>query len=263
VFISVGGWSYSQGTQWEHFNATNVVNLALDLGASGVDIDWESSGSACTKSPGTVTCTKDAEIIGIINSLHTARQGLQISIAGWSTGAYYVIGSPFEEGKVQWGSPFGGTMYQVVKQQGSKISFINLMSYDGGEYYDPREGYESYRAIYSGPINMGIEIAPEGAGGAVLELMAPAGTVYDAEMLTGQNNIASQYYNVQTEVSYMKNRALSGDGMMIWQIWKERVHAPATAGAASVNQAGQYICQNLPLAGTCSQAVPNLPKLTP
>ena len=127
---------------------------------------------------------------------------LGISVAGWSTGAYYVKGSHFEEGKVQWGSHFGGVMYTVVKTRGSKLSHINLMSYDGGDYYDPREGYESYRAIYSGPINMGMEIAPEGAGGAVLKIPAN-GVQYDADMMNGTNNIATPYYNVETLVNYV------------------------------------------------------------
>lgn len=266
VWISVGGWSYSQGDQWSHFNAPRIVALAQDLGASGVDIDWESSTSICNKqADASFSCTKDGEVAGIINSLYSEIQarnaGLGISIAGWSTGAYYVKGTAFEEGKVQWGSPFGGTMYNLVKNQGSKISFINLMSYDAGDYFDPRECYESYRAIYNGPLNMGMEIAPEGAGGAVLEVNAPAGTVYDAEMMNGQNNMAVQYYNVETMVKYIKNKGRSNDGFMMWQLWKQRVHQPAPAGAATENSAGQYVCQNLPLTGNCSQTIPSLPKL--
>lgn len=265
VWISVGGWSYSQGDQWSHFNAPRVVALAQDLGASGVDIDWESSTSICNKQvESSFSCTKDGEVAGIINTLYNEIQarnaGLGISIAGWSTGAYYVKGTAFEEGKVQWGSPFGGTMYNLVKNHGSKLSFINLMSYDAGDYFDARESYESYRAIYNGPLNMGMEIAPEGAGGAVLEVNAPAGTVYDAEMMNGQNNMAVQYYNVETMVKYIKNKGRSNDGFMMWQLWKQRVHQPAPAGAATENSAGQYVCQNLPLAGTCSQTIPVLPK---
>ncbi|UXY13690.1 glycosyl hydrolase family 18 protein [Chitiniphilus purpureus] len=267
VFLSVGGWSYSQGSQWSRFNAPHVVDLALDLGATGVDIDWESSGSNCNKGDAaTFSCSKDGEIAGIITSLHNEIRsrgaGLKISIAGWSTGAYYVKGTPFEEGKVQWGSPFGGTMYRVVKDHGSKIDFINLMSYDGGEYYDPREGYESYKAIYNGPINMGMEIAPEGSGGAVLKL-SDGGVAYDAELLTGANNSAVAYYNVPTLVKYVKNKGRNYDGFMIWQIWKQRVHQPAPSGAATENSAGQYVCQNLPLAGNCSDVIPVLPKLAP
>ncbi|GLS03175.1 hypothetical protein GCM10007860_03180 [Chitiniphilus shinanonensis] len=265
VFISVGGWSYSQGSQWSQFNAPHIVDLALDLGAAGVDIDWESSGSSCNKGDAaTFSCSKDSEIANIISSLYneiqTRNAGLKISIAGWSTGAYYVKGTPFEEGKVQWGSPFGGTMYSVVKNHGNKIDFINLMSYDGGEYYDPREGYEAYKAIYSKPINMGMEIAPEGSGGAVLKLN-DGGVQYDADMLTGLNNIATPYYNVQTLVKYIKNKGRSFDGFMIWQIWKQRVHQPAPAGAATENSAGQFVCQNLPLTGNCSDVIPVLPKL--
>jgi chitinase len=265
VWVSIGGWAYSQGSSWSDFNATRVVDLALDLGASGIDVDWEAEGASCNKQTAdTFGCTTDSEIIGIITSLyneiHSRGANLGISVAGWSTGAYYVKGSPFEEGKVQWGSPFGGVMYRVVKDHGDKIDHINLMSYDGGEYYDPREGYESYRAIYNGPINMGMEIAPEGAGGAVLKLKAEPGTVYDAEMLTGQNNMATKYYNVETMVNYIKNNGRPYDGFMIWQIWKERVNAPAPQGAATVNSASQYVCQNLPLSGDASQTVPNLPK---
>lgn len=266
VWISVGGWSYSQGDQWSHFNAPRVVALAQDLGASGVDIDWESSTSICNKADSaSFSCTKDAEVGNIISTLHSEIQarnaGLGISIAGWSTGAYYVKGSAFEEGKVQWGSPFGGTLYNLVKNHGNKLTFINLMSYDAGDYYDAREGYESYRAIYNGPINMGMEIAPEGAGGAVLEVSAPSGTVYDADMMNGQNNMAVQYYNVETMVKYIKNKGRSNDGFMMWQLWKQRVHMAAPAGAATENSAGQYVCRNLPLAGDCNQTIPSIPKL--
>ncbi len=265
VWVSIGGWAYSQGSSWSGFNAARVVDLALDLGASGIDVDWEAEGATCNKQTAdTFGCTTDNQIISIItnlyNEIRSRGANLGISVAGWSTGAYYVKGSPFEEGKVQWGSPFGGVMYRVVKDHGNKINHINLMSYDGGEYYDPREGYESYRAIYNGPINMGMEIAPEGAGGAVLKLNAEPGTVYDAEMLTGQNNMATRYYNVETLVNYIKNKGRPNDGFMIWQIWKERVHMPAPAGAATVNSAGQYVCRNLPLSGDASQAIPNLPK---
>jgi len=264
VWISVGGWSYSQGDQWSRFNAPRVVALAQDLGASGVDIDWESSSSACNKlDDANFSCSKDAEIESIITSLYNEIQarnaGLGISIAGWSTGAYYVKGTAFEEGKVQWGSPFGGTLYNLVKRHGSKLTYINLMSYDAGDYYDPREGYLSYRAIYNGPINMGMEIAPEGAGGSVLKINAPAGTVYDADILTGQNNMASQYYNVETYVKYIKNKGRANDGFMLWQLWKQRVNAVAPAGAATENSAGQYVCANLPLAGDCNQTIPTLP----
>jgi chitinase len=264
VWVSIGGWAYSQGSEWANFNAARVVDLAQDLGASGVDVDWEANGSSCNKQDAaSFSCNTDGQIVGIINSLHSEirTRGAQmgISVAGWSTGAYYVRGTPFEEGKVQWGSPFGGVMYTVVKTQASKLSHVNLMSYDGGEYYDPREGYESYRAIFPGPINVGMEIAPEGAGGAMLKIPAN-GVAYDADMLTGQNNMATPYYNVETLVNYVRNKGKPSDGFMIWQIWKQRVHQPAPAGAATENSAGQYVCRNLPLAGDCNQTIPTLPK---
>ena len=79
-------------------------------------------------------------------------------------------------------------------------------------------------------------------------------------MLTGQNNMATKYYNVETLATYMKNKGKATDGMMVWQIWKERVHMPAPSGAATVNAAGQKVCQMLGISSDCSQSVPNLPK---
>ena len=264
VWLSVGGWVYSQGSEWSRFDPAKVVDLAQDLGASGIDVDWEAHGSTCNKQvAASFSCSADAEIIGIISRLHDEIRSrgapLGISVAGWSTGAYYVKGTPFEEGKVQEGSPFGGVMFNAVKTQAAKLSHVNLMAYDGGEHYDPREGYESYRAIFAGPINMGLEIAPEGAGGAVLKIPA-GGVAYDADMLTGRNNVATAYYNVETLVNYVKHKGRPGDGFMLWQIWKQRVHQPAPPGAATENAAGQFVCRHLPLAGDCSQAIPSLPK---
>ncbi|WP_280155337.1 glycosyl hydrolase family 18 protein [Piscinibacter sp. XHJ-5] len=265
VWLSVGGWAYSRGSEWANFDAARVVDLAQDLGASGVDIDWEAEGSRCNKlDAASFGCNTDGQIVGIIDRLHDeigargARLG--ISVAGWSTGAYYVRGTPFEEGKVQSGSPFGGVMYTVVKTRASKLSHVNLMSYDGGDTYDPREGYESYRAIFPGPINVGMEIAPEGAGDATLRIPAH-GVAPDADMLTGRNNVATPYYNVETLVNYVKAKGKPNDGFMLWQIWKQRVHQPAPAGAATENSAGQFVCRNLPLKGDCRQTIPALPKL--
>ena len=48
--------------------------------------------------------------------------------------------------------------------------------------------------------------------------------------------------------------------MMVWQIWKERVHAAPPAGAASVNATGQKVCQILGITSNCNQSLPNLPK---
>lgn len=264
VWISVGGWSYSQNNEWANFNAKSVADLAIDLGATGIDIDWEPIDSVCNKGTAPFfSCTKDAEIISIISRLHeeisTRELNLGISIAGWSTGAYYVNGTDFEEGKVLTGSPFGGTLYRLVKEHGEKLTFINLMAYDGGVTYDPREGYESYRAIFDGTINLGLQVAPEGAGDALLKLRAAEGVTYDADMLDGEVKDVSAYYNVETLVDYVKQKGKPRDGFMLWELWKHR-HQEPVDGAASVESISQYICENLPLEGDCTQGVPTLPK---
>lgn len=267
VWISVGGWAYSQNKEWQKFNPKSIADLAMDLGANGVDIDWEPTDSVCNKGTAKFfSCTKDAEIISIVTKLHDeiTRRGLSLSmsIAAWSTGAYYVNETPFEEGKVLKGSPYGGTLYRLVKDHGHKLNFINIMSYDGGKLYDPREGYEAYRAIYDGPINLGIQIAPEGANDAVLKLHAGDDLVYDAEMLDGNVRDRSAYYNVETLVNYIKRKGLSRDGFMLWELWKHRHHSPVE-GAATASSASKYICKYLPLDGDYTKDIPELPKLTP
>jgi hypothetical protein len=82
---------------------------------------------------------------------------------------------------------------------------------------------------------------------------------YDADMMNGVNNMATPYYNVETLVKYVKNKGRPNDGFMLWQIWKQRVHLPAPAGAATENSAGQFVCRNLPLKGDCNQTIPSLP----
>ncbi|WP_051963386.1 Ig-like domain-containing protein [Deinococcus misasensis] len=269
VYLSVGGWTYSNEQHgWDSFNPSGLIDLAEDLGVDGVDLDWEAPTGACSGDATNFSCPGDTKAINILNNTYSTIQsrGLKfgISIAAWSTGAYYVKGTQWEEGKVQWGSPYGGTMYNLVKKEGSKLSHINLMSYDAGTYFDPRESFESYRAIYSGPIAMGLEPAPEGAGGAVLKLNKEAGVDYGPTwrnfMYDGLND-ASKAYNVETLANYIKANGKPGDGMMIWQIWKERVYAPAPSGAAGVNSTGQLVCQILQITSNCSQSVPNLPKL--
>lgn len=267
VWISVGGWKYSQGDAWEDFNAMSIADLAIDIGATGVDIDWEPTNSICNKlAASEFSCTKDDEVIDIISTLHdeveSRRLNLGISIAGWSTGAYYVKDTPFEEGKVITGSPYGGTLYRLVKDHGEKIDFINIMAYDAGIHYDPREAFEAYRSIYDGPINIGIEIAPEGANDAVLKLHAEPDATFDADMLSGEVKDKSAYYNVETLVNYVKNKGKSRDGFMLWQLWKHRFHEPIE-NAATASSASQYICEHLSLSGDKQRIIPTLPKSTP
>lgn len=264
VWISIGGWLYSQSNAWESFSAKHVVDLAVDLGVSGVDIDWEPTNSTCNKETAdTFACTKDSEIIGIITTLydeiHSRNLSLGISIAAWSTGAYYVKDTPFEEGKVITGSPYGGTLYRLVKDHGEKLSFINIMTYDGGKTYDPREGYASYRAIFDGVINLGFEIGPEGAGDAILNLRADEHIKCDDSMLDGKVVDISDYYNVETLVNYIKKHGKETDGFFLWELWKHRRRKPLDGGAATVATLSQYLCENVPLDGDCSETVPTLP----
>jgi hypothetical protein len=42
--------------------------------------------------------------------------------------------------------------------RGNMIDLLNVMSYDASNAYDPVVALTAYRAIYSGQINMGVEV---------------------------------------------------------------------------------------------------------
>jgi hypothetical protein len=45
-----------------------------------------------------------------------------------------------------------------LASRGNKIDLLNVMSYDASNAYDPVVALTAYRAIYSGQINMGVEV---------------------------------------------------------------------------------------------------------
>lgn len=68
-----------------------------------------------------------------------------------------------------------GLLVNPLAARGNKIDLLNVMSYDASNAYDPVVALTAYRAIYSGQINMGVEVPrttnpPRGARGHVSSL---------------------------------------------------------------------------------------------
>jgi len=97
-----------------------------------------------------------------------------VSIAAWSVGAYgqgqFVNAPPpsASTGKclTKRNKHFfftsllkcPGLLVNVLKARSAKLDFINVMSYDASDAYDPIQGLAAYRSLYGGQINMGVEV---------------------------------------------------------------------------------------------------------
>lgn len=163
VLLSVGGATFHG---WNNLNAQSLKAVVDDLGLDGLDIDWEGD-QVCAWGTGGTTCPKDSELTGVINTLRTTFPSPKLLTAAvWSTGAFGQ--APYEASKFK-GNLIGGNFGSFInplKAAGAKLDKIYLMSYDAGSItqpagsptgYNPKQAYEAYRAIYKGPIVIGIE----------------------------------------------------------------------------------------------------------
>jgi hypothetical protein len=143
VMLSVGG----AGTHFNTYNVQSIIALALDLGCTGIDIDWEP-----------VEGVKVSSKFGKIISDFRVFPG-KLSAAVFSTGAY---------GK-QEGDTFKGLNIEGLVSDGAKLDFINLMAYDAGKNFDPCGAYDCYKLYYKGPILVGFEPGKQGWGDCIID----------------------------------------------------------------------------------------------
>ena len=235
LLLSVGGATYP------NFGAINVpalMNLVKDLGIDGIDLDYEADTAGCSNlNTNSLSCPTDSQMINIINHLRSGLDQLQASTgkkmyltaAVWSIGAYGTQGYP----TTQYGPVGSKTALWVnpLKQVGSKFDMLFLMSYDAGNAsttgYKPLDALKAYKALYSGPVYLGVEVPPEAWGGNV--------TTPDQA------------------VSYATSAAqLGGAGTMIWAL-----QVQGTANGVSVNSMSylQPICRLYNLTN-CDEAIP-------
>lgn len=144
VYLSVGGATY---TGWSSFNPAGILALVTDLGAYGVEIDYEGQSST--------------ELNMVLQTWFKSSK-VNTWLASWSTGAFKNNEAP--------GGPYEGIDVMAITNFGANLQGINIMSYDAGPTFDPKAAFLAYRKLYKGLLHLGIEVPPESWGGHVVTL---------------------------------------------------------------------------------------------
>jgi len=148
VVLSVGGSDYPYNATPPYANYQDMVDLASDLGCTGIDIDWEpAKGYSASADFGPL-------IAAFRRVMPTS---MFLSAAVWGTGAYPPKPSDL----------WSGLNTVGLRTHGGQLNCINIMAYDAGTVptdFDPQKSFASYRSIYKGAICLGIEPGPMGWG---------------------------------------------------------------------------------------------------
>jgi chitinase len=151
VMLSVGGATYPFSAD---YNADGLANLVKDLGLNGIDIDWENHD-------------QKAQFGNYIAKTRSALgDNYAVSTAAFSVGAY-------GEGNFTNAPPTSdntGMNITGLQSNGHQLDWINIMTYDASDAFDPLTAYNAYRSYYSGPLLIGAEVPPEAWGGHIINL---------------------------------------------------------------------------------------------
>ncbi len=176
VLLSVGGAVY---TRWSALDVDALVRLTHDLGVDGVDIDFESRRPGCIAiGDGQIHCRTDAILDHVVHQLRTALPRPAILTAAvWSVGAY-------GEGEFRLAQPFSrytGFMLGFLHSPTvSDVDLLSIQAYDAGAQFDPLQAWRAYRALWNGPLVLGVAVQRDGGAGpfpSVPEAEALARTV--------------------------------------------------------------------------------------
>eukprot|EP00889_Picochlorum_renovo_P005883 jgi/Picre1/32913/NNA_008242.t1 len=181
VFLSVGGATYDN---WTGLNAAAAALFVEEFGLDGIDIDFEP------------------------RDLHNALpEDKQLTAAVFNVGA-------FGEGIFADALPQGGytgVSINMLRTVGDLLDSLNIMAYDAGTTYNPKEAFAAYASLYSGPMTLGMQVAFESWGDNVISMR---------------------------QVVELSNwvKGIGGSGMMLWSLQK-----PADEGP-SAQQISQEVC---------------------
>jgi chitinase len=161
VLLSVGGAVYRN---WSALNVDGLARLTRDLGADGVDIDFESRRPDCNANAnGHVHCRTDEIWERVIRQIREAlpRPAL-LTAAVWSVGAYgeddFHLAQPV--------SRYTGSMLGVLRSRAaSDLDLLSIQAYDAGPQYDPLQAWRAYRAVWKGPLALGLAVQRRGGEG--------------------------------------------------------------------------------------------------
>lgn len=163
VLVSVGSWNHFG---WDGRNFAALARLVSDLGADGVDLDYEVENPDCARTgTGRVSCAEDARMVAVLADLRRAiPRPAVLSVAGWNVGAY-------GEGRFSTAEPrngpFVGMMLAMLRApEAAGIDLVSVVAYDGGPRYQPQEAFRAYRAVWKGPLALGIPVMASRHGDA-------------------------------------------------------------------------------------------------
>lgn len=161
VLLSIGGATYNN---WNRFDETAAARLVQDLGADGVDIDFEPAFPDCQRGPDQrIRCRTDPVWEALIRRTRAVLpRPFLLTVSVWSVGAY-------GENQFRAAQPYSwytGFMLSPLRSPwASEIDLLAINAYDAGERYDPLEAYRAYRAVWPGRLALGIEIRRAGGKG--------------------------------------------------------------------------------------------------
>ncbi|MCK0209393.1 glycosyl hydrolase family 18 protein [Starkeya koreensis] len=160
VLVSVGG---ANAHGWGRFDEAALARLVGDLGADGVDIDFESENPSCTTVSSRVHCADDALMVEIVRRIRAVLPRPHVvSVAGWSVGAYGE--GSFADAPPR--SPWRGSLLALLHSpEAGELDLVSIMSYDAGPAYRPAQAFRAYRAAWKGPLALGVAVMPSTQGG--------------------------------------------------------------------------------------------------
>jgi hypothetical protein len=174
VLLSVGGAAY---TNWSALDVHALTKLTRDLGADGIDIDFEPRHPDCNAAAdGRIHCLTDPEWQRIVLQLRTVmpRPAL-LTATAWSVGA-------FGEGDFRLARPissYTGFMLGFLHSPAaSDLDLLSIDAYDAGPQFEPLQAWRAYRALWHGPLTLGLAVQRRGGAG-------PFPSESEAESLAG------------------------------------------------------------------------------
>jgi hypothetical protein len=164
VLLSVGGAAYGN---WHRLNEAAVAHLVHDLDLDGVDIDFEPQRPACgADAGGSVHCATDALWPQLVQRLRAVlpRPAL-LTASVWSVGAY-------GEGRFRDAQPHSdwtGLMLHFLRSPAvANLDMLAINAYDAGPDFDPMQAFRAYRALWPGPLALGLAVQRNGGSGPFL-----------------------------------------------------------------------------------------------
>ena len=168
VLVAVGGSGYPG---WDRLNEAALVSLVRDIGADGIDVDFEPRDPDCRRNAeGQITCSSDAQWRDYVSRIRKVLpRPYMVTVPGWSVGAYgegrFINALPK--------SPWTGIMLPLLRSAEARdIDLVSIMAYDAGPSFSPIEALKAYRSYWPGPLALGIPVMPPTHGEARLSARA-------------------------------------------------------------------------------------------